>query len=182
MILPTASWAGCQPARVKSGLPIKWQSWLAPSNFFWGSPRKGLPKNFGGGGQIFFEGSPPLYYPYAHVWCNIVILPRFFLIAMEDSILHFVARTILVDCICHDDKAVKSVSNYRDNQTFVTAQKLGFFSSYLSHRYSKSFLNKKLVCCSSARQMCCSSARQSQAFDEGIVAWRVISKQILLRV
>jgi hypothetical protein len=30
--------------------------------------------------------------------------------------------------------------------------------------------------------MCCSSARQSHAFDEGIVAWRVISKQILLRV
>jgi hypothetical protein len=29
--------------------------------------------------------------------------------------------------------------------------------------------------------MCCSSARQSHAFDEGIVAWRVISKQILLR-
>jgi hypothetical protein len=38
MLLPTASWAGCQPARVKSGLPIKWQFWLAPS------------KNFGGGG------------------------------------------------------------------------------------------------------------------------------------
>jgi hypothetical protein len=30
MLLPTASWAGCQPARVKSGLPIKWQFWLAP--------------------------------------------------------------------------------------------------------------------------------------------------------
>jgi putative effector of murein hydrolase LrgA (UPF0299 family) len=30
-------------------------------------------------------------------------------------------------------------------------------------------------------QLCCSSARQSHAFDEGIVAWRVISKQILLR-
>jgi hypothetical protein len=29
--------------------------------------------------------------------------------------------------------------------------------------------------------LCCSSARQSHAFDEGIVAWRVISKQILLR-
>jgi hypothetical protein len=29
--------------------------------------------------------------------------------------------------------------------------------------------------------MCCSSARQSHAFDEGIVAWRVISKQIQLR-
>jgi hypothetical protein len=30
--------------------------------------------------------------------------------------------------------------------------------------------------------MCCSSARQSHAFDEGNVAWRVISKQTLLRV
>jgi hypothetical protein len=29
--------------------------------------------------------------------------------------------------------------------------------------------------------VCCSSARQSHAFDEGIVAWRVISIQILLR-
>jgi hypothetical protein len=29
--------------------------------------------------------------------------------------------------------------------------------------------------------LCCSSARQSHAFDEGLVAWRVISKQILLR-
>jgi hypothetical protein len=33
----------------------------------------------------------------------------------------------------------------------------------------------------SAILLCCSSARQSQAFDEGIVAWRIISKQILLR-
>jgi hypothetical protein len=32
------------------------------------------------------------------------------------------------------------------------------------------------------QHMCCSSARQCHAFDEGIVAWRVISKQILLRV
>jgi hypothetical protein len=32
-----------------------------------------------------------------------------------------------------------------------------------------------------SRLLCCSSARQSHAFDEGIVAWRVISKQILLR-
>jgi hypothetical protein len=31
-----------------------------------------------------------------------------------------------------------------------------------------------------ALYLCCSSARQSHAFDEGIVAWRVISKQILL--
>jgi hypothetical protein len=30
--------------------------------------------------------------------------------------------------------------------------------------------------------MCCSSAIQSHAFDEGIMAWHVISKQILLRV
>jgi hypothetical protein len=29
--------------------------------------------------------------------------------------------------------------------------------------------------------LCCSSARQSHALDEAIVAWRVISKQILLR-
>jgi hypothetical protein len=33
----------------------------------------------------------------------------------------------------------------------------------------------------STKFMCCSSARKSHAFDEGIVAWRVISKQILLR-
>jgi hypothetical protein len=31
MLLPTASWARFQPAKVKSGLPIKWQFWLAPS-------------------------------------------------------------------------------------------------------------------------------------------------------
>jgi hypothetical protein len=50
MLLPTASWTGCQPARVKSGLPIKWQFWLAPSNFFF---------FFLGGGQKKTGGPPP---------------------------------------------------------------------------------------------------------------------------
>jgi hypothetical protein len=45
MLLPTASWAGCQPARVKSELPIKWQFWLAPSKFRGGG---GVKKNLGG--------------------------------------------------------------------------------------------------------------------------------------
>jgi hypothetical protein len=47
--------------------------------------------------------------------------------------------------------------------------------------FRETFIQKQL-CCSSARQMCGSSARQSHTFNEGIVAWRVISKQILLRV
>jgi hypothetical protein len=33
MLLPTASWAGCQPAGVNSWLPIKWEFWLKPNTF-----------------------------------------------------------------------------------------------------------------------------------------------------
>jgi hypothetical protein len=46
-------------------------------------------------------------------------------------------------------------------------------------KISRRFFEKGVQC---TYFVCCSSARQSHAFDEGIVAWRVISKQILLRL
>jgi hypothetical protein len=58
-------------------------------------------------------------------------------------------------------------------KTFL--RELGFYSE--KFHGSRVIFLMTLTC-----QLCCSSARQSHAFDEGIVAWRVISKQILLRV
>jgi hypothetical protein len=63
-----------------------------------------------------------------------------------------------------------------------TVLKVGFLErdferDHLAEKSNWTKMGQKLHCA-----LCCSSARQSHAFDEGIVAWRVISKQILLRL
>jgi hypothetical protein len=72
------------------------------------------------------------------------------------------------------------------NQTIFFSHKIIFlYVSYLQRKHTSRYVMSKPS--TSIKQatvillLCCSSARQSPPLTEGIVAWRVISKQILLR-
>jgi hypothetical protein len=81
--------AGCQPARVKSGLPIKWQFWLAPSKFFLGS--EGVLRFRSGGWSIFFRGgAPPPVFPLCPCWHYSIFITQLFLLFQRPAkVVHY---------------------------------------------------------------------------------------------